>query len=51
MEPKAPLTCGEEAPTAKSELLHSGPEYLSSAITEWANAKQIKLVYIQPGQS
>jgi len=28
----------------------SEPEYLSSAITEWANAKEIKLAYIQPGQ-
>jgi len=28
----------------------NGPEYQSRAITEWANAKQIKLAYIQPRQ-
>jgi len=28
----------------------NGPEYLSRALTEWANAKEIKLAYIQPGQ-
>jgi len=28
----------------------NGPEYLSNVITEWANAKEIKLDYIQPGQ-
>jgi len=28
----------------------NGPEYLSSAITEWAKAREIKLEYIQPGQ-
>jgi len=28
----------------------NGPEYLSTVITEWANAREIKLEYIQPGQ-
>jgi len=28
----------------------NGSEYLSSALTEWVNAKEIKLAYIQPGQ-
>jgi len=28
----------------------NGPEYLSSAITEWAKTREITLEYIQPGQ-
>jgi len=28
----------------------NGPEYVSTAITEWANAHGITLEYIQPGQ-
>ena len=28
----------------------NGPEYISQALTEWANKNQITLIYIQPGK-
>lgn len=30
--------------------LYYGPEYIAQALVDWANAKRITLMYIQPGK-